>query len=253
VTLGLLALFGPLPAAEAVERCRALREGVAGHPGATAGLLRYEAVLVAMQGDIDEARALHDESDDIIDELGVGWLSANRVFTRTLLELLAGAPVRAEQAARAGLEAFEAMHNRNQGSTAAALLGLALVEQGRDDEALEYADLAAAWAASDDTESQTRQLAVRARVLARRGALAAGEAAARAAVAQSKASDDLSQCGDAFVNLAFVLERAGRADEAADALREALTLYQRKGNVVAAAQARALIESERHRAGVTDT
>jgi tetratricopeptide (TPR) repeat protein len=252
-TLGLLALFGPVPAAEAVERCRALREGVAGHLGATAGLLRYEAVLLAMQGDIDEARALHDEADDIAEDLGIGWLSASTVFTRTLLELLAGAPARAERAARAGLEAFEAMQNRNQGSTAAALLGVALVEQGRDDEALEYADLAAAWAMPDDTASQTRQLAVRARVLARRGKVAAGEAAARAAVAQSKASDDLSLRGDALVNLAFVLERAGRADEAADALREALALYERKGNVVAGARARALMESERRRAGVTDT
>lgn len=145
------------------------------------------------------------------------------------------------------------MHNRSQGSTAAALLALALVEQGRDDEAPEYADLAAAWAASDDTASQTRQLAVRARVLARCGELAAAEAAVRAGVAQSKASDDLSQRGDALVNLAFVLERAGRADEAADALREALALYERKGNVVAGARARALMESERRRAGVTDT
>ena len=72
-------------------------------------------------------------------------------------------------------------------------------------------------------------------------------------MALSKASDDLSQRGDALVNLAFVLERAGRADEAADALCDALALYQRKGNVVAAARARALIESERRRAGVTDT
>ena len=71
-------------------------------------------------------------------------------------------------------------------------------------------------------------------------------------MAHSTASDDLSQRGDALVNLAFVLERAGRTDEAADALREALALYQRKGNVVAGAQAHALLDSERHRAGVTD-
>jgi tetratricopeptide (TPR) repeat protein len=145
------------------------------------------------------------------------------------------------------------MHNRNQGSTAAALLGLTLVEQGRDDEALEYADLAAAWAASDDTASQTRLLAVRARVLSRRGELAAGEAAARAAVAQSMASDDLSPRGDALVNLAFVLDRAGHTDEAADALRDALALYQRKGNLVGVARARALIEPEPGPARVTDT
>lgn len=120
------------------------------------------------------------------------WLSANAVFPRTILELLGGAPARAERAARAGLEAFEAMHNRSQGSTAAALLGLTLVEQGRDDEAPEYADLAAAWAVPDDTASQVLQLGVRARVLAARAELAAAEAGATDEVALSKASDDLT-------------------------------------------------------------
>jgi tetratricopeptide (TPR) repeat protein len=246
-SLGFLALFGPVPAAEAIERCRALRDRVAGHRGATAGLLRHEAVLVAMRGGIDEARALHARADDIMDDLGRPLMaSANGSFTRTLLELLAGEPARAERAARAGLEAFEAMHNRNQGSTAAALVGLTLVEQGRDDEALEFADLAAAWAVPDDTASQVSQLGVRARVLAGRGEHAAAEAAAADAVALSKASDELSLRGDALVDLAHVLERAGRTERAAQALRDAIALYERKGNAVSAARARAAIERLAH-------
>jgi tetratricopeptide (TPR) repeat protein len=238
---------------EAMARCHALRERVAGHRGSTASLLAGEAVLLAMRGDIDQARALHAEADAIIEDLGISWLSANVAFTRTILELLAGAPARAERAARAGLRAFEAMHNRSQGSTAAALLGLTLVEQGRDDEALEYADLAAAWAMRDDLDSQTGALGVRARVLARRGELEAAETAARDEVALSKASDNLKLRADALVNLALVLEHAGRADEAADALNAALALYERKGNIAGASRARALIESEPHRAPVTDT
>jgi tetratricopeptide (TPR) repeat protein len=236
----------------AIERCRALRGRVAGHRGATASLLRHEAVLVAMRGDIDEARALHAQADDIIEDLGMPLPSANTGFTRTILELLAGAPARAERAARASLEAFEAMHNRSQGSTAAALLGLTLVEQGRDDEALEYADLAAAWAVPDDTTSQVGQLGVRARVLAGRGELAAAEAAATDEVALSKASDDPSLRGDALVDLAFVLERTGRAEPATHALRDALALYEGKGNVVSAARARAAIERVAHHVGVAD-
>ena len=251
--LGFLAAFGPVPVREAIARCHALRERVTGHRGTTASLLRYEAVLLAMRGDIEQARTLHTEADAINEDLGIPWWSANAVFTRTILELLAGAPVRAEHAARTGLQAFEAMHNRNQGSTAAALLGLALVEQGRDDEALEYADLAAEWAVRDDIHSQTAALAIRARVLARRGELEAAETAAREEVALSKASDEPKLRGDALVNLALVLEHAGRAGEAADALNAALALYERKGNLVAASQARALIESEPGRAGVTDT
>jgi class 3 adenylate cyclase/tetratricopeptide (TPR) repeat protein len=252
-SLGFLALFGPVPATEAIERCRALRAGVAGHRSATAGLLRFEAVLVAMRGAIDEARALHATADDINEDLGRPLLPvANASFTRALLELLAGEPASAERAARAGLASFEAMGNRNQGSTAAALLGLTLVEQGRDDEALEFADLAAAWAAPDDTVSQVGHLAVRARVLAARGEHAAAEAAATEAVALSKASDELSLRGDALVDLALVLQRAGRMERAAEALRDAVVLYERKGNVVSATRARAAIERLARHAGVTD-
>ena len=252
-SLGLLALWGPLPAPEAIERCHELRDRVAGHRRATASLLRFEAVLVAMGGSVDEGRALHETADDIMEDLGMPSMSAALTsFTRTILELLAGAPVRAEHAARAGLQALEAMGNRNQGSTAAALVGLTLIEQGRDDEALEFADLAAAWAAPDDTVSQVLQLAVRARVLAGRGEHAAARASATDAVALSKASDDPSLRGDALVYLAHVLERAGRAEDAAKSLHEAVALFERKGNAISAARARATIERLGHHAGVTD-
>jgi hypothetical protein len=123
---------------------------------------------------------------DPVEDLGSRKTVANAVFTRANLELLAGAPDRAEKVARASLQAFEATGNRSQGSTRAAFVGLALVEQGRDDEALEYADIAAEWAVPDDIASQVSQLGVRARVLAGRSELAPAEAAARDAVAQSE-------------------------------------------------------------------
>jgi hypothetical protein len=132
-----------------------------------------------MRGGIDEARSVDAEADAIMEDLGAGSCpmpmpaSLERSSSSWRMRR-----ARAERAARAGLEAFKAMHNRSQGSTAAALLGMALVEQGRDDQALKYADLAATWAVADDAASQVRQLAVRARVLARRGDLAAAEAAA---------------------------------------------------------------------------
>ena len=53
-SLGFLGLFGPVPAAEAIDRCHELRDRVAGHRGATASLLRFEAVLAAMGGNIDD-------------------------------------------------------------------------------------------------------------------------------------------------------------------------------------------------------
>jgi tetratricopeptide (TPR) repeat protein len=251
-SLGLIIVFGPVPAEEGIERCRALRRRVSDHPAALASLLRREAVLHAMRDDVDEARPLHAEADRIIDDLGNPWASASRVFGQWAIELLAGAPERAEAAARASLQLFQEMGATNPGSTAAALLAVALVQQGRHEEAMRYADLAAAWAAPDDITSQVGQLAVRAHVLAARGELERAEAAAREAVRLSQRSDDISQRGDALVDLAAVLERAGRPSEAATALRDAIALYQRKGNLVSAARAHMTLESFGRGAAVTD-
>jgi predicted ATPase len=241
--LALVTVYGPLPVQAGIERCRALRERVADLAGQAAQVRRFEAVLLAMRGDIDEARALHDEADRVIEDMHHHLFSSGAVFTRTNVELLAGAPERAATVARDGVKAHESMGNRNQGSTAAALLGLALLAQGRDDEALEYADLAARWAVDHDAESQVIQLAVRARVLAGRGELAGAEEAATSAVARSRASEDPLLRGEALIALAVVLQRAARAEQAADALREALAGYERKGNVVSAARVRTLLEA----------
>jgi tetratricopeptide (TPR) repeat protein len=217
---------------------------VVGRRATTAALQRDEALLLAMLGHIDDARTLHDEAEGVIGELGSRSGTASNVFTRANLELLAGAPERAERVARSSLAAFEAMGNRNQGSTAAAFLGVALVEQGRDDEALKYADLAGEWAVADDLTSQVTQLAVRARVLARRGELKAAERAGRDAVALSRRSDDPWLRADGLVALGVVHERAGRAEEATAALHDAVAVLERKGNVAYADRVRALMSGQ---------
>ena len=250
--LGMIALFGPLTASEGIERCRDLRRRVPDHRIAPARLLSYEAVLHAMQGRIDRARALQAQADDIIEDLGSRMTSANGGFARWALERLAGAPERAEAAARSSLDLFTAMGATGNASTAAALLAVALVGQGRHEEALRYADLAAAWAAPDDTASQVYQLAARAHVHASHGDFERGQAAVREAVRLSERSDDISQRGDALVELAAVLDRAGRVSEAAAALRDAIALYDRKGNIVLAARARAIFNRLGHRADVVD-
>jgi len=250
--LGSIMVFGPVPAAEGIERCRALRRQFADQARTSATLLRHEAVLHAMQGRIEEARALHAEAVRAIDELGIPWLSASTVFGQWVLEMLAGAPERAEASARAGLALLQEMGATNQGSTAAAMLAYALAVQGCHDEALRSADLAAAWAAPDDASSQVPQLAARAHVLAARGELERAEAAAREAVRVSERSDELVQRGDALTDLAAVLARAGRPDEAATALRGAIGLYERKGNIVSVARAQQTLDSLGHKARVAN-
>jgi tetratricopeptide (TPR) repeat protein len=240
-SLGLITVFGPVPADEGIERCRALRARVLHLTGSYGHLLRYEAVLQAMRGHFDEARALSVEADRIVYGLGVPWSIAGRAFGQCTIEMLAGAPDRAEAVARESLGIFESMGATNQGSTAAALLALALARQGRHDEALTYADLAAEWAVPDDIASQVGQLGARACALAAHGELERAEEAAREGVRLSERSDELSQRGDALVVLAPILERRGDAEGAATALRDAIALYGRKGNVVGARRARAML------------
>jgi hypothetical protein len=64
---------------------------------------------------------------------------------------------------------------------------------------------------------------------------------AREAVALFEETDYLDVHGDALVALAEVLRAADRIDESAVALGEALVLYERKGNIVAAGRTRDLM------------
>ena len=90
--------------------------------------------------------------------------------------------------------------------------------------------------------SQFRWRGVRAKILASRGHASEGEQLARDAVEVIRASDDLNSQGDALIDLAEVLRLAGRPAEAAKAARDALALFESKGNVVSAALARATVQ-----------
>ncbi len=75
------------------------------------------------------------------------------------------------------------------------------------------------------------------------GRHAEAEELARAAVAVVEETDLLDLHGDALAELAEVLRLAGREAEAREHAGNALELYLRKGNDVAADRARALLAS----------
>jgi len=72
-------------------------------------------------------------------------------------------------------------------------------------------------------------------VLADRDQLSEAETLAREAVSVIDQAQHIKSRGDARMSRAYVLRRAGRAQEAASVLREALELYERKGDVADAA------------------
>ena len=79
-----------------------------------------------------------------------------------------------------------------------------------------------------------------AKFLARGGEVAEAESLARQAVAQASTTDDIQLRAEALTALAQVLRTAGSPERSEIAFGEAIALYERKGNVVAAATVRAM-------------
>ena len=229
--------FGPTPAAEGIRRCEAMRAEVRESPESEAVILRQLACLNAIVGRFELARELIATSNATYADLGLTLFLAGSEH-EAVVELLAGNPAAAEKSARAAYRALEEMGERAFRSTMAATLALAILEQGRDEEAEALAEVSARLGASGDLLTQILWRRVRARVLARRGEMEEAEALAREAVAMAEATDFVNDRADALIDLSHVLEASRRCDEAVAAASEALHLYELKGNVVAAATTR---------------
>ncbi len=232
-------LFGPTPAPAGIRRCEEIRRLLRGNLRAQSEILPALGGLYAMTGRFERAGELLAESDAILEELGFTIHSAAE--WAAYIALLAGDPAMAEGRLRAGYERLIAMGESQLLSTTAALLGRAIYEQGRYDEAYAFTEASAEAAAAEDIVTQIAWRAVRARILAGQGRIGEGEQLAREAVGLAERTDLPSDRGDAFLDLAEVLRTSARLEEAEAAVRRALSLYERKGNLVGADKARSLL------------
>jgi class 3 adenylate cyclase len=147
-----------------------------------------------------------------------------------------------EQALRESYELLEKMGEKSFLSTVASFLGEAVYRQGRIDEAGHYSTVSEQLGASDDRFNEASWRALRAKVCAARGGLSRAEVLARQAVVIAGQTDYFELAAGTWLDLAEILQTAGNADAPA-AAREALTLYEQKGNLVGTNRAKALLES----------
>jgi len=194
-----------------------------------------------MQGRFKEARELLERDRAIIDELGLRVASAVAAEIWGTLELLAGDPDAAEHHLRAGIAVLEPMGEKSGVSTLAAMLAEAVYSQGRLDEALGLTYLSRDYAPSEDLSTQVQWRGACAKVLVRTGSAEAGEALAREGVSLAAETDFLNLHGNALLGLAEVRRLADDAAGARNAAEEALALFRRKGNTVAAKNVRKLL------------
>jgi class 3 adenylate cyclase/tetratricopeptide (TPR) repeat protein len=231
-------LHGPLPVPDALALCAAMATRLDGDRRLEATALRCRANLEAMSGDLEAARETLAAASAIANELGLEVTAAGVLSEAGRVEAFAGDPVAAERAAAPGLEALERMGNHGHWVTVAMTVADAVLAQDRRDEAEAIVDQAAEWAMKDDIDPQIGWRRIKAKVLALRGELEAAERIGREAVEIASRTDYLENHALARADLAEVLERAGRAEEARAELEHALGLYEQKGIVVRAERLR---------------
>ncbi|MGQ0668601.1 MAG: ATP-binding protein [Actinomycetota bacterium] len=234
--------FGPTPVPEAVRRTEELLERVERQPVAEAQALRTLPALYAMEGRFEEGRRVAARARTLFEDLGRGVRTATLAFWTGPLEMLAGDPTAAEEIFRESYEALNRMGEKGFLSTIAGDLAEAVYVQGRYEEAGRLADACREAAAAGDIMSQMQWRSLRAKVLARRGTFDEAEPLAHAAVAIIAATDYVNEHAGALGDLAEILHLSGRPGDAMPVLREALDLYERKGNVVSAGHTRSLLE-----------
>ncbi len=230
-------VLGPRPVANGLEHMERMRSHADG-PFAEAAALLSLGCLRLMSGQTDLGRDLYGRSEAIYRDLGLRLLVAAQATLTGWSELVAGDVETAERLLRTGYAELEELGERGLLSSTAAELGRVLCEKGSYDEADRLAATSEELSGPGDAFNASLIAAVRARVLAARGDLDAAFGAAQEAVARAIGGDCLELTADAYRALADARRAAGQSEEAEAALRDALGLYEEKGNVVAAERVR---------------
>ena len=228
------ALWGPSPVVRASGRCldvvRILRM-TPGNRHVEAVALRCQAVLEAMRGREGAAREILAGGRATLEELGLALELHELTMHAGIVELLAGQARDAEELLRSARDGFAALGVSVSAAQSGALLARALVEQGRDAEAIAETEHAERHAGGD-LKTTITSLGVRAEALARGGEIDAALALAGRAVSLGEPTDALADKADAMMVLARVSAIAGRADEARAAAASARALYEAKHHAV---------------------
>jgi class 3 adenylate cyclase/tetratricopeptide (TPR) repeat protein len=222
--------LGPRPADEAL---RAIDEALPGaKPRSEEVLLR--ATLLAMLGRFAEAWPLAREANERLralrDNFEEAWLAE--------IAILEGDHEAAVHHLRRAHESAEKRGLRGVLAGSGPQLSRQLCAVGRPDEAAPLAELGRRFATEHDVWAQTLWRQALALVDAASGKHVEAERLAREAVEIAEGTDSPVYQGNALFDLGKVLAAAGRTDEAAAALEQALDRHQSKRNLAMAAQVR---------------
>jgi class 3 adenylate cyclase/tetratricopeptide (TPR) repeat protein len=237
-SFALAAVYGPTPVPDAIAECSRIVAEATGDRRTEGLVLGALAYLEAMRGEFDRAREVSARARSTFEELGNSVLAASTSLEAGAVELLAGDPPEAERLLRRDFAALERMGAAYVLSTITALLAQAVAAQGRDDEAFELVEVGQRATGEDDVGSDVLLAAVRSGVLVRGGAIDAGLAEARRAVALLDGADATIVRANGLFALADACAAAGDRAGAAAALDRVAAECGAKGFLVAVRRAR---------------
>jgi DNA-binding SARP family transcriptional activator/tetratricopeptide (TPR) repeat protein len=234
---------GPAPAPTGIETCNEYLTSIArgDRVAEAAVMIIARCRLLAMQGRFDEAWGDVATARSTFEELGLElWLAAQGSMAPTDVAMMQGDLARCEAFARESIDRFRRIGSEGFWLTISQLrLARALYEQARFEEAARILEDAG------DTSGYAGFMGswgIRALLLAQEGEF---EEAERAARSEDDSIDVWYLWAKAEVSFARsrVLHLAGRATEAIEVGREAVALFERKGDVAEAATARTFLDA----------
>ncbi len=224
--------WGGIPAEEGIRRCDEFM--------ARSSSKRLEAIATVIRGTqkaalqrIAEGRADIAAGRALLLELGdlIWWAGSSMIEAE--LELQIGDPQTAYDALAEGHEHLAASAESGYLATVVGMRSQAALELGREDEALELAELTEQVAAPDDFEPHLRQRLVRARVAARRGDFEQADALVAEAAGIIERTDYVMLHLDLAFARAEVDRLAGRPEAQRAALEHARGIAEKKQNLAA--------------------
>jgi ATP/maltotriose-dependent transcriptional regulator MalT len=178
----------------------------------------------------------------MLEELGGGIDAASTSLDSHRVEVLAGDLAAAERELRRDYDSLLALDETFFRSTISAHLAYVRLLAGDPDEAIVFSATAEAIGEEDDAELGTLWRLARALALATRGEAEAARTLAEEAVARARTTERSLLQAQALAALGQVRRELGDPEtQSGPPLREALALYEAKGDEVSAARIRELV------------
>jgi class 3 adenylate cyclase/tetratricopeptide (TPR) repeat protein len=239
--LGAIAMamkWGPTPVAEGLRRCDELVERAGGAQLVQAFADRNKGVLYSMIGELELARMHCRRAVQIYEELGLAASAIGTAVELEPVERQAGRFEATEELLRSSYERLREIGDLGYLSWIAPRLARILALRGDATGALELARRARGEMQPDHAFGQIGVRVAEATALAAQGRDTEAEAVALEALELVERTDMLDVHGDVLELVAELDLAAGREGLARERFENALALYERKGDVVAATRVR---------------